>query len=153
MALYYSDENNNLHKVAGNFYLPDNIERVETIYDKDSTDSNINLGYTNGLTDATTINFNVSKYKKLIAYYRIWGNHFTCECDLTHIGIDNNYNSFNTGVIVYDNSGLGTLADVLNCKVNSGKNQITIGVYFLQISNGNVGTTSGYYCYKIEGIY
>ena len=34
MALYYSDENNNLHKVAGNFYLPDNIERVETIYDK-----------------------------------------------------------------------------------------------------------------------
>ena len=36
MALYYSDGNNNLHKVAGNFYLPDNIERVETIYDKDS---------------------------------------------------------------------------------------------------------------------
>lgn len=65
MALYYSDSNKNLVKVAGNF-SEQNVEHCETIYDKDSSNSDINWGYTSGIVSNTSITGkDFKKYKRL----------------------------------------------------------------------------------------
>ena len=60
-----------------------NIERVEVIYDTNSTDPNINLGHPGGITNGVTINKDFSKYKMLRCQYQ-WGNNaIVAFCDLT----------------------------------------------------------------------
>lgn len=61
----------------------DKVERVETIYDMNSTDSNINWGYTSGIGTGVTINKNFSKYKMLRCQYQSYNNAIVAFCDLT----------------------------------------------------------------------
>ena len=152
MALYYSDENNNLHKVAGNFYLPDNIERVETIYDKDSTDSNINWGYTSGMQGVTITDKNFTKYKILRIYYcnkngsienDSWGRNNIIELDLTKY-INFNYSTSNQlRYITYTQNYNGGII----VKVNSDKTSFAV------VITDDVNASSTSYVYKIEGVY
>lgn len=60
-----------------------NVEKVETIYDMNSTDPNINWGYTSGIGTGITINKNFSKYKMLRCQYQSYNNAIVGFCDLT----------------------------------------------------------------------
>ena len=61
MALYISDANGKLNKIAGNYRDDDTVEHSEVIYDKTSSDANINWGYTGGIPSGTTISKSFSK--------------------------------------------------------------------------------------------
>lgn len=164
MALYYSDENNNLHKVAGNFYLPDNIERVETIYDKDSNDPNINWGYTSGIIGNSVIQRDISKYKKLIAYVAtnitevIYYSPTQVILDLTSLAPQNGrYRSMQTIQNYYsgwaDKSVLPELATTL-FEASLGKDDISFYTN-LQTTNSttHISNRETFVIYKIEGVY
>lgn len=58
-------------------------EKVETIYDMNSTDANLNWGYTSGIGNGVTVNKNFSKYKMLICQYQSYDNAVVAFCDLT----------------------------------------------------------------------
>ena len=58
-------------------------EKVEIVYEITSTDSNINLGYTNGIGNGVTINKSFSKYKMLRCQYQSYNNAIVGFCDLT----------------------------------------------------------------------
>lgn len=59
------------------------VERVEIIYDKNSSDPNINWGYTSGIENGVTLNKDFSKYKGLICQYQSYNNSIIGFCDLT----------------------------------------------------------------------
>lgn len=74
MALYISDANGKLNKIAGNYGYDSTVEHSEVIYDMNSTNPNINWGYTSGIrpTTSTGVQINgksISKYKYLKVYY------------------------------------------------------------------------------------
>ena len=61
----------------------DKVEKVETIYDMNSTNANINWGYTSGIGTGITINKDFSKYKMLRCQYQSYNNAVVGFCDLT----------------------------------------------------------------------
>lgn len=131
-----------------------NFEQSETIYDMTSTDANINWGYTSGINDyVNVINKNFTKYKKLILYHRAYDNHYKSEIDLTKLNSANNYIGINVGNLIYDASGLGSLAYIGKSIVNENKTSIQCFTHFIRVSNGDTGATDGYAVYKIEGVY
>ena len=149
MALYYSDENNNLHKVAGNFYLPDNIERVETIYDKDSNDPNINWGYTSGFKNISVTGKNFSKYKILRAYFTKNEN---SNANILEVGIrrdvsENIVRSEATQDVDLISTGTNLRSLYIAVESNS-------SIAFNYIAgNSDYYRAENAYCYKIEGVY
>lgn len=120
MGVLMSDKNGNLKQYAGN-KLPtgyaglvtqvnnmkaeqDNkIEKVEVIYDKDSNDVNINLGYTSGIMGGTDVylpeNFSTKNYKRLEISFTLWN----VPTGVVIIDLSNYYNE-NTRVMWSANS-------------------------------------------------
>ena len=63
-----------LQAISSTIYEDDKVEKVETVYDMNSTDPNVNWGYTSGIrpTTSTGVQINgksISKYKYLKVYY------------------------------------------------------------------------------------
>lgn len=68
------------------------FEHVETIYNKYSTDSNINWGYTSGIPSNTYVDYDFSRYEKLrITVYRSNASAFTYEINLNQLDISGVY--------------------------------------------------------------
>lgn len=72
-----------LQAISSDVYEDDKIKKVETIYDMNSSDANLNWGYTSGIGNGITINKNFSKYKMLICQYQSYNNAIVGFCDLT----------------------------------------------------------------------
>lgn len=152
MALYYSDSNKNLIKVAGNLG-EQNVEHSEVIYDKDSSDSNINWGYTSGiLSDTSVTGKDFSKYKRLrvsccckksIKSDDTFGRNVVFEIDLTHF---NGFEYTTTYRPAYYTGNDYNQSIIF--VVTEDKTKMTFVCY------GNaVKVTEDTYIYKIEGIY
>lgn len=163
MSLYYSDANKNLHKVAGNINLPTNVERVETIYDKDSSDASINLGYTGGVQNLQEVNIDLSKYKKANVYLNLFEfNNFASgsgnrndilQIDLSTNRIENNLSvATNTfAYIYYDETWRANSSQLFIARIDY--NHLTKTFVPKLAYDGQLVTSSSYYIYKIEGIY
>lgn len=164
MSLYYSDANKNLHKVAGNINLPTNVERVDVVYDKDSSDASINLGYTGGVQNLQEVNIDLSKYKKCNAYLNLYesGNFASgsgnrndiLQIDLLTNRIENNLSvATNTfGYIYYfDETWNVNSSQLFMARIDY--NHLTKTFVPKLAYDGQLVTSSNYYIYKIEGIY
>lgn len=161
MSLYYSDANKNLHKVAGNFYLPDNVERVETIYDKDSDDSNINLNHINGIKSEEVIKMDLSKYKLIRVYASLYDNPNYISCNRNtcvlldlkdnRVTRNNETLSLTTNRFAYFTGSSFNITqpfDVVYIYSHTNKTFTPLLAY-----DGQSIINDTYYVYKIEGIY
>ena len=156
MALYYSDNSGNLVKVAGNYEPEKNIEHFEVIYDKDSSDSNLNWGYTAGIItgDSETgyISHDFTKYKRLRVYYcaknstlisDTFGRNNIIEIDLSKF-INFEYSATNIiRYAVYTENYTGGII----VKVNESKTSFAVVV------TDNIIAENKSFVYKIEGVY
>lgn len=143
-----------------------NFEHIETIYNSDSSDGNINWGYHNtgirGGIKVTGKDF--SKYKKLIVHVSFNTVISTYEIDLTK----QTYTMLDTPLSDYRYNSIGSINSESHSSlyssitlVNNSKTEIyhySIGYYTLTSNTWNdrgneVSNGAGYYIYKIEGVY
>lgn len=139
------------------------IERSEIVYDKDSTDSVLNWGYTSGIeggTTGTTIsNKDFNKFKKLKIYFdSIWGkNGSTALCSCLEIDLINSkaqggfYKVCNTS---FAESQTTTFFHTDMVIINSAKTSITLGGWQNCASGSDASkNVANGRCYKIIGVY
>lgn len=138
------------------------FERVETIYDKSSTNPNINLGYTSGIKNLQVVSIDLSKYKKINVFLNLYDSQISnggnrndiMQLDLkTNRLNDSNYASNTFGYIYLD--------DNVGWQVNN--NELFMArvdynhktkVFVPKLAyNGNLVNSDTYYIYKIEGVY
>lgn len=134
----------------------DNTERVETIYDMNSNNTDINLGYTGGIPTLTTINFSptqLSKYKRLICTYILNFTTTVFEVDLTIKHQGDRYDGGGFGIIVND-SNIGTIVKYGLASVTADKTALTVHAAFYRLDiSTDYNDRAGYFCAKIEGVY
>ena len=115
-------------------------ENIETIYDMNSENSSINLGYTNGIQPDSTVNLNTSKYKRLLIFTE-WATltlDLTQRLTVTQVG----FTIFSTWLFTY----------LEQVTVNEAKTTISFALPFYS-SKGAEGTYSNVKITKIEGFY
>ena len=126
-----------------------NRYQVETIYDKDSTDPNINWGYTSGFKNISVTGKDFSKYKILRAYFTKNEN---SNANILEVGIrrdasENIVRSEATQDV--DLTATGTNLRSLYITVESNSS-----IAFNYIAgNSDYYRDENAYCYKIEGVY
>lgn len=121
-------------------------EKVKTVYDMNSSDANINWGYTSGIPNATNItNKDFSKYKYIKVY--VIGD-YRCGCfvvDFNKLNKDNNY--YGSGVL---GAGQELSMQYVFIVVNQTKTSITVNTNtFLTGATTPYTTTTT----RIEGVY
>ena len=136
------------------------FEQVDLVYDKDSDDSSINLGYTSGIQSGIGLGKDFSKYKQLRIYYQCY------------FGSDSNYGATSNCLILDCQNAQytsGYPAPSYFASVTVAYHTPTDYQYNMSISSQltedkatlynrfsfNVSSASGssYYVYKIEGVY
>lgn len=143
--------------------IPDlsNIERVDVVYDKDSNDPNINFERKGGIQNLQSINIDLSKYKKINVFLNLYDSEISdggnrndiMQLDLTTNRLNNSSYASNTfGYIYYGDQGWAVNHTSL-FMVRVDYNHVTKMFTPKLAYNGALVTSSGYYVYKIEGIY
>ena len=128
--------------------LPETI----VLYDKDSTDSNINLGYTSGALGRTTLTIDLSSYEKLSIYASL--NGFSAQ---TTIYLKNRTL---TDHVIFSAADNFTSLHFLKVNIPSSLDKVEVknmGVYTYDSTTGNVSfqyssRKAGYFIYRIEGM-
>lgn len=129
-----------------------NIESVELIYDKNSSDPALNWGKTDGIKSDTTVSsVDFSRYKKLKFYFQCYfydeGNTgVSCSCCIMDFG---NYSgsTYKAGMLTpYYSNGWRTMG--FWATVPLAKNSLYVAMMY----DGNTQTSASYFVYKIEGI-
>ena len=129
------------------------FKQVETIYDMNSTDANINWGYTGGIGSGTTITGkDFTKYKKLIGTYGDGGNFQWAVCvELSILFAAGGYrggNSFSSTDAEFQSQMLSKFGDL---RISADKTSLsTVSGYTY---NGNTNGTETYKLCKVEGLY
>ena len=141
------------------------VEHIETIYDMSSSDSNINKGYTSGISGNTTIqNLNFSKYKRLKIYSRdYWGTVGIGEIDFSVVS---KYGNFYSGMAIvgnryYNDDNGDVFTEMIyfhRYKVNSSKTTFNLIVECRSWTNqpscsGEMKSDTDNIVFKIEGVY
>ena len=141
------------------------FNQVETIYDMNSTDANINLGYTGGIQNLQEVNIDLSKYKKANVYLNLYefdngasgcgsGNrNDILQIDLSTNRSENNLSAAtNTfGYIFYDGTWKVNSAQLFMARIDY--NHLTKTFVPKLAYDGQLVTSPTYYIYKIEGVY
>lgn len=123
-----------------------NIERVEVIYDMNSTDPAINW-IAGGITNGMVITADFSKYKMLRCQYQSYNNAIVAFCDLTTPTVPHDQGVDVTGrYVIYAVGNAGSGLDEFISEINLEKNQLTAS--YLP-GRGNRSS----FISKIEGIY
>lgn len=127
------------------------IEKVETIYDKSSSDSDINWGYTGGIVGGNTIEKDLSKYKYLRVYCLL-NNYFT---RTFYISVSSPSEIY--GVISTESPNESNHNSTL-VRMNVSKTSFSISFYIVLYQSSAMKweekkSASGYQIYKIEGVY
>jgi hypothetical protein len=127
-----------------------NFENVEVIYDKTSTNSALNWGYTSGIKGGVVITgHSFSKYKKLRIYSNLASRRNSIyEVDLTYLDYDSQYSGSFCGL-----SGDLTDTVVASCEVDQSKNRIEFSHGYFKTSITLRNNNDAYIVFKIEGIY
>lgn len=131
------------------------FEQVDLLYDKDSSDSSINWGYTSGIQSGVAINKSFTKYKQLRIYFQCYfassTNHgVTSSCVI--IDCQNAKGSpayFYAGMNTPYYSGSYAYNMGIMCQLKETKDLL----YCFMNYNGQTQINSQYYVYKIEGVY
>ena len=132
--------------------LQDKCEKVEVIYDKSSSDSNINWGYTSGIQSATITNKDFNKYKRLRVYYCLknseldsdtFGRNNIIEIDLSKF-IKFEYSA--TNLIRYATYTQNYSGGII-VKVNENKTSFAV------VITDDITAAVSSFVYKIEGVY
>ena len=134
------------------------------LYDKDSTDANINWGYSSGISTSTGLTLedkDFNGYSRLRCYFSTEGSHdgiyngvFIVDVDLTkqvNVAGDNNYYCGIASTITPYALTAANFFEMAICRVgvDSTKSKITFGEYGW---NKTAVVGRGTPCYKIEGI-
>jgi hypothetical protein len=152
MAVYLSDNNGNLIKASGLQKLPDNIERVDLLYDKNNKSKD--WGYSSGIPHQTAINKDFSKYKRLVGVFGEAGdNQWVVEVDLS---LPTNYNSdLYVGRNSFSASDSGFSSQMLSkigvLEVSNNKTTLTVDCGFSY--NGNSTFNRYYWLMSLRGYY
>lgn len=132
-----------------------NVDQLTTIYDKSSSNSSINKGYTSGLKGTQSLtNLSLSGYTKLRVYATCFADQINFELDLTHPV--SNYSStgfpYCGGGTCIASDDLGALY-VIDCGVNSSKNTFKVlNMGYFNTSFTARNSDNEYYVTKIEGV-
>ena len=126
---------------------------IVTLYDKDSADSSINKGYTNGITSGTSVSLNANSYKYLYITVQIIGypspdysvTSATCMLD-----VDTSINYNVTGFTAPYRNGSGAYPNVAGCLITYRTTDLDITPRFAY--NGSERTLSDCYIKKIVGV-
>lgn len=129
------------------------FEKIETIYDMNSTDANINWGYTGGIGNGATVTGkDFTKYKKLIGTYGDTGNfQWFVYVDLSIQYAAGGYrggNSFSAIDVDFQNQMLSKFGDL---RVSADKTSLS--TFSGYTYNGNANITGTYKLCKVEGVY
>lgn len=129
------------------------FNQVETIYDMNSTDANINWGYTGGIGNGTTVTGkDFTKYKKLIGTYGDGGNfQWFVYVDLSIQYAAGGYrggNSYSSTDAEFQNQMLSKFGDL---RISADKTSLS--TFSGYTYNGNANITGNYKLCKVEGVY
>lgn len=142
--------------------IPDmsTLEKVELVYDKDSADSSINWGYTNGINSGSgSIAKDLTKYKHLRIYfacYYVSSSNHGVTSNMLILDLSNEHGTNNicySGMITpyYASNGFVTNMGIMaEYNLNS---KTFFASLFYQGNAQTGGAPNGYYVYKIEGVY
>lgn len=134
------------------------VEHVETVYDKNSSDSAINWGYTSGLATNIDIQHNFNKYKKLLIYYVVKDGVYSFE-KCFKMDLSENVSGVGFVVTQSEKNPYGWMADIaafneyyfVRCRVDSNKS--LINVEFKKGTPNGISVSTVSEIYKIEGVY
>jgi hypothetical protein len=150
MAVYKTDANKNLVKVAGNY----SGFKVETIYDMSSNNSSLNWGYTGGIPTGTSISKDFTKYKYLKIYCNRPSDNYGSTVTLVPLDKPQDSGAYVGQSVIYLarlSSVNSILANTLTVSLPNSKTSINI--YFTQQYNTNDYYEQAYRVYRIEGGY
>lgn len=134
------------------------FKQIALLYDKDSSDSSINWGYTSGIQGSTTpITKDLTAYKSLLIYYQCYfssqnnagGNANCLIIDLERI-TDNYSIAGNEVSYFYNNAPNGMNRFSIQAKYNHSTQRLN---FLFGYSSGAELANSQYYVYKIQGVY
>lgn len=126
-----------------------NTDKCEIVYDMSSTDSTLNWGYTSGIQGSVSVSGkDFSKYKKLRYYCSRYGFVSIGIIDLEGVQRQEAYRSKSTQADVESSTNYVTTFTV---SVNSEKTSFKVDSVYQ--NTGGKNNNTGYYIYKIEGVY
>lgn len=124
------------------------FERVETVYDKDSTDSNINWGYTSGINNAIVVSGkDFTKYKAIITVNQ---TPYFCGSAIIYLDKPTSENIY-IGRAVFGNDN--TNLQIGGGNINVEKTSFTSRIYDLKPSTMTVSENPYYHIRKLIGVY
>ena len=157
------DANGKIPSLANQLIITDEEDvnlsqmRIEVVYNKDSSDSNINWGYTSGIQGSTSaITKDLSKFKMLFVYYQCYfanstntgGNANCLMLDLERI--NENHSIASNEVAYFTNGSPNSTA---RFSFQARYNHSSKALNFLFGYQANAELNNGqYFVYKIEGI-
>ena len=128
------------------------FEKTEIIYDMNSSDPNINWGYTSGIGSSTTVTGkDFTKYKKLIGTYGDGGNaQWVVITDLS-IPSTQKYSGVNSVSRIDNSVNNQMLSRFAELSISLDKTSLTTYSDFSY--NGNANFVQSYKLCKLEGVY
>lgn len=129
------------------------FEMVKTIYDKDSTDTSINLGYTSGLTNNTSVtgSFDTENVKCYLVTVRMNAINYCLRYDPNTYADGSYTNSFGQlGYVTFEDSNVGYF---YTCSMYITSSKIKVNKLGFWRNSTTLNTNSNFYVSKIEAIY
>lgn len=127
----------------------ENVENVETVYDKDSNDANINWGYTSGFKNISITGKDFSKYKILRAYFT---KNESSNANILEVGIRRDISGNIIRSEATQDVDLITTGTNLRSLYIAVESNSSIAFNYIA-GNSDYYRNENAYCYKIEGVY
>lgn len=131
----------------------ENVENVKTIYDKNSTDPNINLGYTSGLTNGLSVtgSFDTENVKSYLVTVRMNAINFCLRYDPNTYSEGTYTNSFGQlGYVIFEDNSVGYF---YTCSMYITSSTIKVNKLGFWRNSTTLNTNATFYVSKIEAIY
>lgn len=137
------------------------VEHIETIYDKDSSDTNINLGYTSGIHSESYVSMDLTKYKMIRVYGTLYDRTEETSCNRNTVVLldlksnrvtrNNETMSLTTNRFSYFNGNVFNITQPFDVVYYYSHTNHTFNCIFAY--DGEMKYEEYYYVYKIEGVY
>lgn len=131
----------------------ENVENVKTIYDKNSTDPSINLGYTSGLTNGLSVtgSFDTENVKSYLVTVRMNAINFCLRYDPNTYSEGTYTNSFGQlGYVTFEDNSVGYF---YTCSMYITSSTIKVNKLGFWRNSTTLNTNATFYVSKIEAIY
>ena len=129
----------------------ENVLENEIIYDKNSADIDINLGFTAGITSDISVNHDLSKYDLLIANCITNFNQCVIIVDLKNPMQNGKYAGYAFDGISNEQY-IGQIVKQANLTIESDKQSFKFRGEYFKLSDNTTFTNDGYYIANIKGV-